>query len=114
MYCSGVPAEHYFPVSIPYHNAALNITVQSYLDSLDFGLVACRKTVPDVQTIADFIAEECEVLKQAALLLDQDHVVEHIEVLPVRKTIANEPVPVVAAVSGATLEAAHGPGAKIT
>jgi diacylglycerol O-acyltransferase / wax synthase len=47
MYCVGAPATHYFPVSIPYHGCALNMTVQSYLDQLDFGLVACSETVPD-------------------------------------------------------------------
>jgi diacylglycerol O-acyltransferase / wax synthase len=34
---------HYFPVSIPYHGSALNITVQSYAGSLEFGLTACRR-----------------------------------------------------------------------
>ena len=58
LYCAGAPASHYFPVSIPYHNCALNITVQSYLDTLDFGLTACAKNVPDVQTIADYIVED--------------------------------------------------------
>ena len=47
MYFDRAAATHYFPVSIPYHNNALNITVQSYCDTLDFGLVACRRAVPD-------------------------------------------------------------------
>jgi diacylglycerol O-acyltransferase len=34
---------HYFPVSIPYHGSALNITVQSYAGLLEFGLTACRR-----------------------------------------------------------------------
>jgi hypothetical protein len=34
---------HYYPVSIPYHGSALNITVQSYAGSLEFGLTACRR-----------------------------------------------------------------------
>jgi diacylglycerol O-acyltransferase / wax synthase len=29
MYCAGAELEHYFPVSIPSHGGALNITVQS-------------------------------------------------------------------------------------
>ena len=58
MYCAGAPATHSFPISVPYHGCALNITAQSYLDQLDFGLVACRETVPDVKRIADFIVED--------------------------------------------------------
>ena len=33
IYCNGAPAQHYFPLSIPYHGCALNITVQSYRQS---------------------------------------------------------------------------------
>jgi len=65
MYCVGAPATHYFPVSIPYHGCALNITVQSYLDQLDFGLVACSETVPDAQRIADFIVEDFAAMRKA-------------------------------------------------
>ena len=65
MYCVGAPATHYFPVSIPYHGCALNITVQSYLDQLDFGLIACSETVPDAQRIADFIVEDFAAMRDA-------------------------------------------------
>ncbi len=62
-YCVGAPATHYFPISIPYHGCALNVTVQSYLDQLDFGLIACSETVPDAQRIADFMVEEFAALE---------------------------------------------------
>ena len=65
MYCVGAPATHYFPVSIPYHGCALNITVQSYLDQLDFGLIACSETVPDAQRIADFLVEDFAAMRKA-------------------------------------------------
>jgi hypothetical protein len=45
----------YYPVSIPAHGVALNVTVQSYNGSLDFGLTACRRAVPDVREIADHL-----------------------------------------------------------
>ena len=64
MYCLGAQATHYFPVSIPYHGCALNITVQSYLDQLDFGLVACSETVPDAQSIADFLVEDFTAMRK--------------------------------------------------
>jgi WS/DGAT/MGAT family acyltransferase len=65
MYCLGAPAIHYFPVSIPYHGCALNMTVQSYLDHLEFGLVGCSDAVPDAQRIADAIAEDFAAMRKA-------------------------------------------------
>ena len=44
----------------------LNITVQSYLDTLDFGLVACRELVPDLWDMLDAIVEDLEGLAKAA------------------------------------------------
>jgi diacylglycerol O-acyltransferase / wax synthase len=42
----------------------LNMTVQSYLDNLDFGLIACRELVPDLWTMCDGISESfAELLK---------------------------------------------------
>lgn len=43
LYVCGARMENFYPVSIPYHGTALNITVQSYAGSLDFGLTACRR-----------------------------------------------------------------------
>ena len=57
---------NYFPVSIPSNGSVLNITVQSYLDNLDFGLIACRTAVPDIEKLVDFLADEFERLKIAA------------------------------------------------
>ena len=39
-------------LSIVVHGVALNITVQSYMGQLCFGLIACRRAVPDVQELA--------------------------------------------------------------
>ncbi len=43
LYVCGARMTRFYPVSIPYHGSALNITVQSYAGSLDFGLTACRR-----------------------------------------------------------------------
>jgi len=45
LYMAGAKMAHYFPVSIPYHGCALNITVQSYAGWLEFGLTACRRVL---------------------------------------------------------------------
>lgn len=82
MYLSGVAAVHYFPISIPYHGCALNITVQTYLDNLECGVIACRTVVPDAQVIADFLVEEFEILKRASEALSRPDAVETIEIAP--------------------------------
>jgi hypothetical protein len=55
LYIAGAKMTHYFPVSIPSHGCALNITVQSYNNALDYGLTACRRALPDVDDLADLI-----------------------------------------------------------
>ncbi|MFT4103043.1 MAG: wax ester/triacylglycerol synthase family O-acyltransferase [Burkholderiaceae bacterium] len=45
LYMAGARMLHYYPVSIPYHSTALNMTVQSYDGKLEFGLTACRRVV---------------------------------------------------------------------
>jgi WS/DGAT/MGAT family acyltransferase len=42
LYVCGARMTSFYPVSIPYHGSALNITVQSYAGALDFGVIACR------------------------------------------------------------------------
>jgi len=57
LYLSVAQMEHFYPVSNIADGMGLNITVQSYLDNLDFGLVACRELVPDLWTICDGLEE---------------------------------------------------------
>ncbi|MGI9598295.1 MAG: WSD1 family O-acyltransferase, partial [Acidimicrobiales bacterium] len=56
------PLKHYYPVSTVVDGQGLNITVQSYVDVLDFGLVACRELVPDLWTLVDYCVDEIGVL----------------------------------------------------
>jgi diacylglycerol O-acyltransferase / wax synthase len=65
LYAAGARLLHYFPVSTIVDGQGLNITAQSYLDTLDFGLVSCRELVPDVHLIGDFIVDELEALTKA-------------------------------------------------
>ncbi len=92
MYCAGAPATHYFPVSIPYHGCALNITVQSYLDQLDFGIIACRQTVPDAQRIADFIVEDFAAMRKADADLSRPKAIEMIAVARPAPAAAHKPI----------------------
>lgn len=66
LYFAGAKVVSYYPVSIPVHSLALNVTVQSYNGRLDYGLIACRRAVPDVNDLADgFLAEHRTLLDLA-------------------------------------------------
>jgi WS/DGAT/MGAT family acyltransferase len=56
-----------YPIGPVVDGVALNITVQSYLDSLFVGLNACPSVVPDVDVLAALVHEELEALLKAAL-----------------------------------------------
>ncbi|MGI8794514.1 MAG: WS/DGAT/MGAT family O-acyltransferase [Acidimicrobiales bacterium] len=66
LYSAGAKLLHYYPVSTVVDGQGLNITVQSYLDTLDFGLVACAELVPDLWTLVDAIVDDLELLAKAA------------------------------------------------
>jgi WS/DGAT/MGAT family acyltransferase len=56
LYLAGARMLTNYPTSVVVHGLALNITVQSYDQSLDFGLMADAKAMPDVRLLADSIA----------------------------------------------------------
>jgi diacylglycerol O-acyltransferase / wax synthase len=56
LYMAGAKMITNYPTSIIVHGMALNITVQSYDKSLDFGLMADAAAMPDVRELADAIA----------------------------------------------------------
>ena len=64
LYAAGAKMQHYYPVSAVIDGQGLNITVQSYLDTLDFGLVSCRELVPDVDFLLDLIVEDIDHLAE--------------------------------------------------
>jgi WS/DGAT/MGAT family acyltransferase len=47
-------------------NIGLNITVWSYLDQMNFGIVACRETMPDLRNLAGHLHDALAELKKAA------------------------------------------------
>jgi len=53
LYMAGARMLTNYPTSIIVHGMALNITVQSYDRSLDFGLMADAQAMPDVHDLAD-------------------------------------------------------------
>ncbi|MBL8350767.1 MAG: wax ester/triacylglycerol synthase family O-acyltransferase [Burkholderiaceae bacterium] len=67
LYIAGARLLTMSPCSMPYHGQSLNITVESYCDALDFGLVACRRTVPDLAELADRLLPALDELEAAVL-----------------------------------------------
>jgi WS/DGAT/MGAT family acyltransferase len=66
LYFAGAKLCHQFPVSIVTDGQGLNITVVSYLDRLDFGLIADRELIPDVWDLADMHVAEISRLFEAS------------------------------------------------
>ncbi|WP_040795192.1 WS/DGAT/MGAT family O-acyltransferase [Nocardia higoensis] len=66
LYFLGVKMVSMFPFGPVFHGAGLTITALSTNGRLDFGLIACRELVPDVQELADAIAEAVQRLRVAA------------------------------------------------
>jgi diacylglycerol O-acyltransferase / wax synthase len=69
LYMAGARLAHYVPVSTVVEGQGLNITVQSYCDTLDFGLVGCARLVPDIGVLLDDIVDDIEALAE---LMDVD------------------------------------------
>src|SRR4249919_388069 len=65
LYAAGAELLHIFPVSISTHGLALNITVQSYRDQLDFGFIAGANIIPHVQVLCDMLPGEFAALEAA-------------------------------------------------
>ncbi len=67
VYLVGAKMVDYYPLSIVVHGVALNITVQSHVDQLCFGLIACRRAVPDVRELATQMQRALDTLRSLPL-----------------------------------------------
>jgi WS/DGAT/MGAT family acyltransferase len=66
LYWNGARLQGLYPLSIPTHGQALNITVASYAGQLQFGLTGCRRTVPRLQRLLGGLDESLGALEDAA------------------------------------------------
>jgi diacylglycerol O-acyltransferase len=72
LYLDGAHLDEIYPVSIPTHFLALNITISGYRDHLGFGYTACRRSVPALQRMLDYTDQSIREL-EAALGLGATH-----------------------------------------
>jgi diacylglycerol O-acyltransferase len=66
LYWNGASLEGVYPASIVFDGFAMNITLVSYRKQLDFGIVACRRSMPQVQRIIDYLEEALTELEELA------------------------------------------------
>jgi diacylglycerol O-acyltransferase len=66
-YFRGARLEAAYPMSIPLHGQALNITCNSYAGNVCFGFTGCRDTVPHLQRLAVYCGEALGELERAVL-----------------------------------------------
>ena len=66
LYMAGAKLVANYPVSVITDGMGLNITVMSYNGRMDYGIVADRDQMPDVQRLMGWLQEELDALKQPA------------------------------------------------
>ncbi len=66
LYWNGAMLEGMYPVSIVLDGMALNITLTTYLDKLEVGIIACRKNLPHIQSLLTLLEEQIQVYEQLA------------------------------------------------
>ena len=65
LYLAGAGMKTWWPISIVEHGLGLNITVQSYAGSLDFGLVAAKDCVPDIAKLVRALYDAHHEMKKS-------------------------------------------------
>ena len=57
LYFNGARLDGTYPVSIVLDGQALNITLTSYVDNMEIGLIACRRTLPHMQKLLQYLED---------------------------------------------------------
>ncbi len=66
MYWNGARMDGSYPMSIVTDGISMNITLVTYDQSVDFGIIACRRSVPQVQRIIDYMEDALVELEDVA------------------------------------------------
>ena len=81
LFSNGARMLSHYPISIPNHGIGINITVQSYIDTLYVGITAAARLAPDVDRLRDDIHSEFAALHNAISA-------EILELSPPKETIS--------------------------
>ena len=66
MYWNGARMDGSYPLSIITDGMAMNITLVTYDKNVDFGIIACRRSVPQVQRMIEYMEDALQELEDAA------------------------------------------------
>jgi hypothetical protein len=66
MYWNGAQLNGSYPLSIVTDGMAMNITLVTNGQNVDFGIIACRRSVPQVQRLIDYMESSLVELEEAA------------------------------------------------
>jgi WS/DGAT/MGAT family acyltransferase len=89
LYLAGAKMITNYPTSIAVHGLALNVTVQTYNQSLDIGLMACGEALPETAELAAYV--EAAFMEFQALPVAE--VTEPAEAAPPKKKAAARKTP---------------------
>ncbi len=64
LYWNGAKLEGIYPVSIAMDGQATNITVVSYAEKFEIGIIACRRTLPHMQKLLQYLEDGLVELEQ--------------------------------------------------
>ncbi|MGP5074757.1 WS/DGAT/MGAT family O-acyltransferase [Psychrobacter celer] len=70
LYWNGAKLQSLYPASIVFDGQAMNITLASYLDRIEFGITACSKALPHIQDMLILIEEELDLLEATSKELE--------------------------------------------
>ena len=62
LYCAGEKIVRVAPMGPLMFNQGMNVTLLSYCEQLEFGVLACAKRVPDADRFLELLSEEAELL----------------------------------------------------
>jgi WS/DGAT/MGAT family acyltransferase len=65
LYFNGAELQGLYPLSIPTHGQAMNITVTSYAGQLQFGLTGDRRALPSLQRLLGHLEDALTALEKA-------------------------------------------------
>lgn len=63
LFFQGIEMEAMYPLSLVFEGQALNITLTSYVDTLDFGLIGCPEQLPGMQRLLSHLENALEEIE---------------------------------------------------